>query len=489
MSENTFIKGAETSSRFEIKRYGYTITFQLTPDSVDCHCFYEPAATGGTPLTESELSSHLLQYKIKEGVIKESITTLLQAATSAQPIDGMLIAHGNPMVPGKDGQIVLAVTDDLETADTEKIEDGSIDFRRVQKFLNVDAGELVATISVPGLGTPGMTVTGKQIPPISGNAVKLELGENVKLSEDGKRIFSTNTGRVYLRGSVISVEDVYEIDGDVDFKVGNISFKGFVEIKGDILDGFIVKATRGIKVHGNIGVSSIESGGDISFCGMNGQGTGIVKCGGTLSANFIYDCVIECNGDIAAAIEIRSCQIKCLGSISVIKGGLTGGEYFALAGIECGSLGSMSSLRTRIVAGVHYGDLEDLNKLFNELKQLVADFSAAPKGSIDMKDFAAKRADITSRTQEVRSRTYSRQNPKVNVRLKLYEGVSITLGMTSETVIEERKGPLSIIENTIDGGFRYLGMTTLSFTAQSIEQSFEQQHMLEQQKLRFNNKE
>jgi uncharacterized protein (DUF342 family) len=370
----------------------------------------------------------------------------------------------------------------LDVTETDRPEYESVDFRNVQTFLNVDSGCLVATISAPGSGTPGKTVLGKNIAPQSGDPVKLKLGLNVRLHEDGTHVFSTDSGRVYLRGSTISVEDVYEIDGNVDFRIGNISFKGFVEIKGDILDGFLVKATRGLKVHGNIGVSIIECDGDVNFCGMSGQGGGSITCGGNISANFIYDTIIECSGSVTAAIEIRNSQIKCLGAISVIKGGLTGGEYFALAGIECGNLGSISALKTRVVAGVHYGDLEDLNKLFNELKQLVADFSAAPKGSIDMKEFAAKRADITSRTQEVRSRTYLQMNPKINVRVKLFEGVNITLGLISENIIEERKGPVSIIENSIDGGLRYLGMTALSHTAQTIERSFEQHLMFEQQR-------
>jgi len=80
-------------------------------------------------------------------------------------------------------------------------------------------------------------------------------------------------------------------------------------------------------------------------------------------------------------------------------------------------------------------------------------------------------------------RTYEQCNPKINVRKILYEGVNITLGNLSDLTREERKGPLSIIENTIEGGFRYLGMTPLSFKAQAIEQTFIRQQELEQKKL------
>ena len=470
MSKETYVKGAESVSRFEVKRYGYTLIFEISPDEMECSCSYEPSTVGGTPLTESELQSHLAQYKIREGIVQEAVFSLLDTAASAKSVSGLQLACGSVMVPGEDEHVVLGVSDSNEVDETDDGIAGNVDFRHVQSFLNVEVGDLVATVIPPGSGNPGMTVTGKTIPPQPGAPLKLEVGQGVRL--DDCRLFATAAGRVYLRGHAVSVEDIYEVDGNVDFKVGNITFNGFVEVKGDVLDGFFVKATKGIKVKGNVGVCDIESFGDITFSGMNGQGVGKIVCGGSIYANFICDTQIECAGDINAEIEIRSSNVKCLGAIMVSKGGVTGGEYFALAGVECATLGSRTSLRTRVVAGVHYGDLEELSGLFNELKLLVAGFSAAPKGTVDMKEFAKKRAEITERTQEVRSRVYAQCNPKINVKKVLYEGVSITLGLISDNVAEEHKGPVSVIENSIAGGFRFLGMTPLSFKAQMIEERF-----------------
>lgn len=486
MAENQFIKGAESIRRIEVKRYGYTLTFEISPNNVECHCFYEPATSGGAPLSESELHGHLTQNNIKEGIIPESVASLLNSAACSKAVSRLLLAQGIPIIPGENGQIVMAVSNELPKTESGDDEAGTVDFRNVQLFINVETGDLVATIKPPGSGEPGRTIAGKFIPPQPGIPVKFELGQNVRIDDAGKSIISLAAGRICLRGQAISVEDIYEINGDVDFKIGNIAFNGYVEIKGDVLDGFFIKATKGIKVHGNIGVCAIESGGDIAFCGMSGQGSGSILCGGSILANFIYDTVIECSGNITADVEIRSSHIKCLGVISVNKGGLTGGEYFSLAGIECGNLGSISSLRTRVVAGVHYRDQEELNALFNELKLLIAEFSAASKQNIDTKEFARKRTSITERTHEVRSRTHEQCNPKINVKKTLYEGVNITLGMISDNIVEARKGPISIIENTIEGGLRFLGMTPLSFKAQLIEQTFIQQQLLDQQKTRLN---
>lgn len=483
MADPLFVQDPKAQNRLEIKRYGYTLVFDVSADGVECRCCYEPAATGGAPLTNEELQGFLGQFKIRQGIDQEALAELVKTAARGKPLADFLLASGTAMIPGKDGQLVLAVSDELSAPNAaEDGTSGIIDLHNIQSFLNVDAGQFVATIISPGPGKPGKTVFGTEIPPQSGTPLALSLGLNVRRGENGSSIFSESSGRVCVRDNVISVEDVYEIDGDVGFKIGNILFRGFVEIKGDILDGFSVKATKGLKVHGIIGACTIESDGDIAFSGMNGQGTGTITCGGSISANYIYDTTIECCGDVTADVEMRNAHIRSLGAIRVNKGGMAGGEYFALAGIESAVLGNVASQHTRVVAGVHYRDLEELNRLFHELKQLIAQFNSVPKETVDLKEFSRHRAAITEKTQEVRLRTYERSNPKVNVRKVLYEGVNITLGSLSETIKEERKGPLTVIENTIKGGFRYLGMTDLSFTAQAIEQTFIQQHQVELKK-------
>lgn len=69
----------------------------------------------------------------------------------------LVLARGTEMVPGEDGQLVLAVSDALSGDDEEPEanESGIVNLRKVQSFLNVEAGQLVATIVAPGPGQPG----------------------------------------------------------------------------------------------------------------------------------------------------------------------------------------------------------------------------------------------------------------------------------------------------------------------------------------------
>ncbi len=477
--------------RIEFKRLGYRLELVISADALECAAVYEPSTTNGTPLTLQELKTYLAQAKIIEGLIDNAINDLISAAAALKPLTGFVIARGTPMVPGDDGRIELAVTDSLDTSaegdeETEECKLDTVDLKRVQSFFNVSAGQLIGTILRPGSGSMGKNVHGAPIYAKAGKLFQPNILKNIRLAEDRTSLYAEADGRFFARESDISVEDVYTIKGDVDFKIGMIVFNGFVDIRGDILDGFTVKATKGIKVQGNIGVCEVSSEGDISFCGMNGQGKGSITCGGQIRANFIYETNIISEGDILIDTEIRNCNIKTHGAIRINKGVLAGGEYIAMGGIESNVIGTITSLRTRVIVGVSYKCLEELNLLFNELKTLIAKFAeknfpvSGERIPADPKAFAAARADITSRIQEVRSREFPSCNPKINVKKHLYDGVNITISSLSEDVRDDRKGPFSIIENTLEGGFRYLGLTDLRIKAKDIEAVFVQQNNLMQ---------
>ncbi len=480
MAEATEKSEEKKNKEIEFKRPGYRLVLSITPDADLCLASYEPVP-GGAPLTKDELVSYLGQLKIVDGIVAEAITALSFVAMQGKPLYGVTLAKGSPMIPGEPGRIALAAELAPEIVEEKPIEPARVgdpqivDFHQVQDFVNVVLDELIGKVLPPGRGTPGRSILGSPILAREGKTFSVKLGKNVRYGDDGVCLYAETAGRVCIRGEEVSVEDIYQISGDVNFKTGNIDFNGYVEVRGDILDGFKVKA-KGLKVQGNIGVCQIETAGDLSFCGMNGQGKGTIVCGGTLTANFIYETTIESEGDLLVDAEIRSCHIHTLGAIKVNKGGIAGGECVALAGVEAAALGSVTSLHTNIIAGANYRDLKELNQRFSDLKELIARFNAAQKANLDQKQFQQDRIAISSHIQEIRARTYERTNPKVNVRKMIYGAVSITLGGASEEFREERSGPFSIIENTIDGGFRFLGMTDLAFAAVEIEKTFVQLH-------------
>lgn len=468
MSADTVVPESQKEKTFEFKRLGFSIKFTVSGDGLVCMCDYEPSPAG-LPITFPELTGFFSEAKIREGIDEEAVKILLSSAEQKKRVSDLVIATGYPMQVGEDGKIDISVLQDK--AEDKEEETGQVDLRHVQDIINVSAEQLIGTVLPPGEGTPGKTVFGITIPAQSGIALNLTLGKQVRLGEDGRSIYAEADGRLFIKGGEISVEDIYVVKGDVNFRVGNINYNGYLEVRGDVLDGFSINATKGIKILGNIGTCRIESQGDISFCGMSGQEKGSIFCGSSITANFIHDTIIECHGNLQVETEIRNCEIKSLGIVQVNKGVLVGGSCIAMGGVEVATAGSPSSLFTRIVVGINYNDLEELNLLFNELKLVLEEFKLS-KDRTNSEALIKKRASIADKIQEIRSRCYDTANAKVNIKKKLYEKVSLTLDKISEEVREERPGPVSIILNTVEGGLRFLSMTDLSVKAADLESFF-----------------
>lgn len=457
--------------RLELVRSGFKLDLDFAPDASLCLVSYQPF--GGPVLTEEELRDFLAQAGITTGLQEDALAEVVHQAAEGKAVCRVPLARGSSMVPGEDGRIALNRTEQPAEAAALPGEERPVDFHQVQDFFNVEEGAVVATVVLPGGGTAGLSVLGATIPAPPGKPVAVKLGKNVAFLDD-TRIVATCAGRVFCDGSEISVEDVYLVRGDVDYKVGNIDFNGFLEVTGDVLDGFKVRASKGILVRGNIGACLVSSDGDISFCGMNGQGSGVIRCGGTLMANFIYEAKVEVAGDLLVESEIRLCGIKCLGAVRVNRRGIVGGECVALSGVDVASLGSVTSLHTRVVVGVNYRDLEEVTRCFDQLKAL-SDRQKQTQGTKAEREAALQeRAAVSALIREIRARRDPGSNPKLNIRKVLYGGVTVNLDMLAEEFRDERSGPFTMIENKVDGGIRFLEMTDLSVRASALEEEFRQ---------------
>jgi hypothetical protein len=72
----------------------------------------------------------------------------------------------------------------------------------------------------------------------------------------------------------------------------------------------------------------------------------------------------------------------------------------------------------------------------------------------------------------IRGKADSTANAKINAKAVLYENVQLVLGTVTETINEQKDGSLSLIENSLEGGLRYLSMTSLNVKATDIELAF-----------------
>lgn len=453
----------------EVKKLGYSLYLRIPDSLLECRCSYVPHEQGSM-MTRDELATFLKQYKVREGIDLQAFDDFIVRAAGGQQQVDVLLASGTASVAGTDEYISLSVQPfAADLSGPEYVT--NVDMHIVQTFVNVSSGDEIGRIIPAGLGIPGRSIMGLPIPPQPGKPMHVKIGKNINIDENGTRLIATATGRFCESSGEISVEEEYVVKGDVNFRTGSINFKGIVEVRGDVLDNFDITASKGLTATGNIGVCNIVSDGDITFCGMDGQDKATIICGGTLRANFIHDVTVECAGDVIVGVEIHNCTIRTLGRIVVDKGAISGGSYIARGGIEAKKLGSATSVHTKLQAGVDYHDIEELESLFAAL----AETQGKAKQSQSLSEITELRktsAELTDRIMTIRSKADAVANAKINVKSTLYENVQLIIGTVTEEIKEQKDGPLSVIENSIEGGLRFLSMTSLDVKATDIELAF-----------------
>ncbi|ACD95962.1 DUF342 domain-containing protein [Trichlorobacter lovleyi] len=467
--------------RFYHAQTGYQLILSLSQDEMECRAHLEVKADGSTPGVE-ELTGYLAANGITTGIDDEAVHLLLSEARPGTSTNGLLAAGIQPQ-RGEDGTLAFSFAPadqpPAESAADDDPEKRQIDFRAVQQFINVDPDQEIGRILPPTNGIPGRTVRGKPVPAEAGKTLVLKLGQNVRSGGEHNDILIAEIhGRVKLEGETVHVVEEYVVDGDVDFSIGNIRFNGFVEVRGDVLDGFQVSASKGLKITGNVGACRLISHGNIEFCGMDGQGKGSILCGGTITAHFIHDSAVECWGNMLVDVELRNCSVHCRGSL--ITGLLAGGDCVTLAGLEAKKLGAPSAVKTVIHSGVDYHDLDRMHILLEQLEALQQQI-AKTKDLQEQSSLTEKKQQLARVILDVRSHRPAGSNPKINIKDRVHEGVTIYLGDAVEEFVAELSGPISLIENSREGGLRRLSLSSLEIPAGELEKAWLEKDELERQ--------
>jgi len=456
-------------SGIKIEQPDYTIYLQIPENALECRCSFVPNIESAL-LTVEKLLDTLKEYAALEMIDLSACEDIVASAAAGKQQFNVLLACGTPPIPGRDGYFELTASPSSEVHGGD--DDRSIvDMYIVQTFVNVATGDEIGRIIPAVQGTPGRDIRGEQILPPPCKELSYSLGKRVHLDPESGILTAASIGRFCnLRGE-FSVEEEFVVKGDVDFNVGIINFKGFVEVRGDVLDNFDITATKGLTVKGNIGVCNIVSDGNITFNGMDGQDSGSIVCGGTLRAHHIHSTTIECAGDVIVEVEIHDCTIKTLGRIIVNKDTISGGSYIARGGIEAGKLGSPSARHTTLLVGVDYHYVEELKHLLWQLTETQAEIGEA-RSLEEITELRKRAATLSERIAALRGKTVAAANAKINVKKKLHENVKMVLGDVTSTMQKAKDGPITIVENISAGGVRFIPMTSIDLKASDIERAF-----------------
>ncbi len=312
----------------------------------------------------SELEKKGIVFGIKENVINENI----ENDRFNQPI---LIAEGKLAEDGQDTKIdyKFRVEKEIHLAEDER---GKVNFKELDLIENVVVGQVLAKKIPATKGERGKTVTGRELATKDGRDYPMPIGKNTKLNDDGNELIAEINGQVVYTKGRVSVEPVYEVKGDVSIETGNIVFLGTVIIRGNVEDGFSVKASGNIEVKGSVGKSQLEAEGDIIIKqGLLGKDAANIISGNDIVAKFIEHAKsVEAGRDVIVAEGILHSNVDagkrviCNGKRAIIAGGrIRAGEE-----INAKTIGSPSFTETQVEVGMDPKTRQQLLDLTEEYR-------------------------------------------------------------------------------------------------------------------------
>lgn len=297
--------------------------------------------------SKEEVINALTEKSIVYGINHELLNEIVNAKN---PVENELIAKGEQPKPGVAAELVWQIEIDYSTKPTITDSDKA-DFKKLKLFERVQKGQTLVSKLPATAGSGGKNVLGEEVM-VDTEDVDFPAGKNTKISEDELTLFSTIDGYAYWENELLCIDNVYQIDGNVDYHTGNIRANGTVVINGDVRSGFRVEATETIIIKGNVEAASIYSqNGDIRIeCGILGAGRAKILAGGNLYCGFIQDATISVKGNIEVDHYVINSKISSGGKVKLEmnEGLIRGGIISSGTGISAIEVGSDQKIYTEL---------------------------------------------------------------------------------------------------------------------------------------------
>ncbi|MDR1626783.1 MAG: FapA family protein [Spirochaetia bacterium] len=341
----------------------------VTDNEMKAFLMMHPPGEGGADPDFETMISFLQGNRVVDGIIEDAVRDM---ADNPEYGSGRLVAEGLKPKNGADARIQYSfATDNSHIQLREK--NGRVDFKELNLIQNVVEGQVLARKIPAQLGESGRTVTGKMLPAKDGADVRIEIGKNVHLSEDGSSAIADINGQVVIIAGKLNVEDIKTVQGDVNLKTGNILFLGTVVVKGNVDDGFSVKAAGNIEIMGTVGCCNLDAEGDINVHqGIAGKSSAKIISGKSVWSKFIENADVEA-GDLVVVSDgiinshiVANRKIICKGK----RASIVGGHCMAAEEIDAKALGSIAGGETILEVGYDPKSKKNLDQLVAESRAL-----------------------------------------------------------------------------------------------------------------------
>ncbi|MDR0448607.1 MAG: FapA family protein [Treponema sp.] len=451
-------------------------TVDITADEMKATITVNPPGMGGRDISFDAYTALLRANKVFFGIDEEALTAFADKPTYKEPVQ---VAAGIRPADGRDAYMQFNFETDQTKVRFREGSHGQVDFKDLNIIQNVVEGHPLAVKIAAEKGTTGRTVTDKMIPAKNGKDIVLPVGKNVHEADDGITIVADMSGQVILSAGKINVEPVHLIKGDVNIKTGNIIFLGTVVVHGSVLEGYSVKASGNIEVHGTVEKAELDAEGDIIvFQGITGCNDGTIRAGRSLWARFIENSRIDAGNMVMVSDGIINSQIEadkriiCLGK----RAAIVGGHLRASEEINAKSIGSPTS-GTETICEVgfdpkskeHLEDFiakkEESDKQMEEIQlniRTLLNIKKQRKTLPDDKeaylnDLMNRQKELAGDLQNIKDEIKQTQNllnsrkvrGKVSASSKVYPGVKVIIRDVREDVRNEYRAVTFVVEDGI----------------------------------------
>ncbi|MBN1846709.1 MAG: DUF342 domain-containing protein [Sedimentisphaerales bacterium] len=465
--------------RIQISHDRLTATLSVNGDSLP------PACTAGKIEAEIQPFKLFLNEEGRANII--AFAAKLAEHAMPQP---MVIAQGDPPVHDENGQIeLLYKTSQGDAATGEAQEDSPQSFYERSNIQRVRAGQPLLRLIPPREGQDGRDIFGKPIARKRGRQAQLSLGANVRLEDDV--VYATANGKLEYSGERVSVSDVLEIAGNVDFSIGNIDFDGSVIVARNVLDLFKIRSHASVTVRGIIEAAEVQAEGDLTCQGgMTGKEKGLFIAGGTIETKYITNATVRAGKDVVVRMEVVNCDLICRGALRIESGLLVGGRTVATGGLRVRTLGSEACVNTPVEVGIDDNlrqtylrvapEIEQLRRKAEKVRQIVEPLLRNQKAlnaeqkekatellynSYDLEDRAEQKIEQLRSVQE-ESRQYCLE--EVVVLGEVYPGVTFRFPRLEGIIESPLKGPIKFIPRKVEGVYQIVAVDCLSGSCFSI---------------------
>lgn len=357
--------------------------FYTTQNMVRLWVIILPPVNGGKDITSEVITSKMEAESVSYGVLNETIQNMVSKKMYMKIVE---IAVGKEPVNGTDGSVEELFSKTRNKINIKEDHNGNVNYKELNMIQSVHKGDTICNIIPPTPAIDGITIKGEPVKGKDGKFPFVPNGKNTAITEDKTRLVATIDGEVVYEDSKFSIKSVLNINHDVDNSSGNINFAGDVVIKGDVREGYTVKADGNVTISGTVEGATVITGGNLVIeRGMTGGNKGVIEAQGTLKCRYLENCQVYAKMGIQAD-QIMYSTLSTDEDIIIKgkKGSVTGGKLVAGRSIEATTIGAFanSHLKTEVVLGVvpHLveqeksleAELEEVSKKHHRLTQDIA---------------------------------------------------------------------------------------------------------------------